>query len=117
MEQVHVVMRAYPAAVTCLTSPIGCVDLLLDMVRVISGKNVFLLRLDDLDMVVVMVDVVTERGVIVYLPLHRWPQSLFPFCDKPTTFFSHGVCRALGLSRYNLKGSLAYARHGFHSWR
>ena len=56
-------MGPYPAAVTCLTGPIGCIDLLLDMLRIIGGSDIYF-GLDDFD-------VVTEGRVVVWLSPHR----------------------------------------------
>ena len=74
--------RPYPAAVTRLTRPIGCIDLLLDILRIISrGGNFF--SLDDLDVIV------KGRRVVVCFSLHR---RLYP-CIRFGDTLTHGVCR------------------------
>ena len=75
-------MRPYPAAITCLTGAIGCIDLLLDILRIVSSSGIFL-SLDDFD-------IVAEGRVVVCFPLHRRLYLFFvPVCDSLT----HGVCR------------------------
>ena len=78
-------MQPYPAAVTCLARPIGCVDLLLDILRVV-GRRGILFGLDDFD-------VVAEGRVIVCFSLHR--RLYFSLSSAFATTFTHGVCRQL----------------------
>lgn len=66
-------MRPYPAAVTCLTRPIGRIDLPLDILRIIRSGGI-LLSLDDFD-------IVAEERVIVCFSLHR---RLYSFFRCPT---------------------------------
>lgn len=66
-------MQPYPAAVTCLTSPIGCIDLLLNILRII-GRGGILFSLDDSDIVI-------QGRVVVCLSLHR---RLYFFSDFAT---------------------------------
>ena len=77
-------MRPYPAAITCLTCPIGCIDLLLDILRIVSNSGVFL-RLDDFD-------IVAEGRVVVCFSLHRrLYYSFFRCATASPTEFAVGV--------------------------
>lgn len=75
-------MRPYPAAVTCLTRPIGCIDLLLDILRIVGSSGIFL-SLDDFD-------IVAEGRVIVCFSLHRRLYFFLPLRESMTTEFAGG---------------------------
>ena len=73
-------MRPYPAAVTCLTRAVGCIDLLLDILRIVSGSGIFL-SLDNFDIVV-------ERRIVVRFPLHRRLYSSLRFATTSHAEFA-----------------------------